>query len=234
MDIDPHSLLGLIEDNAPSLREVYLIDVYLKVSDSSETVGNSLWIGFPDQPRPAGAVWVAQSLRDKANLHLDILRATGLGYDMFNPASDLILQNYDLTDLSGMNRSFDQRFVEAVFSNEDTLMTDPIPLASPNTDLHEGYVSRDKEPISERPRPSSEKSGDYDAETYQRYHNTTSQYKRCIDGHFLNRHEQALQELQKIVIIADRGMNIISEEIMRSREATILPATGMLGYNPNT
>lgn len=58
----------------------------------------------------------------------------------------------------------------------------------------------------------------YDAETFQKYHNTTSWFKRCIDGYFFNHSDLALKELQSIITVADRGMNILQTEIERARE----------------
>ena len=67
---------------------------------------------------------------------------------------------------------------------------------------------------------------DFDAETFQRHHNTTSHFKRSIDGYFTNHNEQALKELQNLVSVADRGMSLISQEIERYRVATVNPTTG--------
>ena len=226
MDIDPRALLGIIEDNSQSLKEVYLNEVYLKVINSSEEEDISLWIGFPIQPLPAQGIWVAQSLRNMESLHLDILRATGLGYDVFQPDQSFGHANYDLADPSGLHRSLDQRFVEAVFANADMAMDDASPAALPGP----------AEPLAEDsrsvPPPQSKRADDFDAEIYQRHRNTTSHFKRCIDGFFFNHNEQALQELQRMMILADKGMSLISEEIARSRVAQIDPTTGTLDANP--
>ena len=234
MDIDPRSLLGLVEDNSTSLKEVYLNEVYLKVIGSSEEEDRSLWIGFPGQPLPVqGGVWIAQSLRDMENLSLDILRATGLGYDIFEPDRNLAHVSYDLTDPSGVGRSFDQRFVEAVFANDDTAMDDATPPAAPSRSdcQEEGRMLLSEKTESVSP-PQSRRSSDFDAEIYQQYRNPTSHFKRCIDGYFFNHNRQALQELQRIMNLADKGMNLISEEITRSRMAQIDPAIGTLDANP--
>lgn len=232
VDVDPRSLITLIEDNSPSLKEIYLNEVYLKVIGSSEAPNTSLWIGYPGQPRSLESVWIAQSLRYMEGLHLDVLRATGLGYDVFNPDRQLIHPVYDLNDPSGLNRSFDQRFVEAVNFNDNLAMDDPIPPAIlPDFDDHGRQILSLEKSRSVHPQ-KAQKSGDYDAEIYQQHHNTTSHYKRCIDGYFLNHNEQALQELQRIMNVADRGMNLITEEIERSREARVVPDTGLLDTSP--
>jgi hypothetical protein len=234
VDINPRSLLSLIEDNSTSLKEVYLNEVYLKVIGASEEEDRSLWIGFPGQSQPAqGGVWIAQSLRDMENLSLNILRATGLGYDIFELAQNLAHPSYDLTDPSGIGRSFDQRFVEAVFASDDTAMDDASPPATPlESDVQEEvYMPRSEKTESVLPH-RIRRFSDFDAEIYQRHRNTTSHFKRCIDGYFFNQNKQALQELQRIMVLADKGMTLISEEISRSRVAQINPATGTLDANP--
>ena len=234
MDINPRSLLSLIEDNSTSLKEVYLNEVYLKVIGASEEEDRSLWIGFPGQSQPAqGGVWIAQSLRDMENLSLNILRATGLGYDIFELVQNLAHPSYDLTDPSGIGRSFDQRFVEAVFASDDTAMDGASPPAALlESDVQEeACVPRSEKTESVLPH-RVRRSSDFDAEIYQRHRNTTSHFKRCIDGYFFNQNKQALQELQRIMVLADKGMTLISEEISRSRVAQINPATGTLDANP--
>jgi hypothetical protein len=69
---------------------------------------------------------------------------------------------------------------------------------------------------------------EYDAETFQRIHNTTSHFKRCIDGYFFNHNEQALKELQRIITVADRGMNLIAAEIDRTHALQVNPTDGNL------
>lgn len=64
------------------------------------------------------------------------------------------------------------------------------------------------------------KGEEYDAETFQKSHNTTSHFKRCIDGYFFNHNEQALKELQNIITVTDRGMTLLSAEIDRARYGT--------------
>jgi len=73
---------------------------------------------------------------------------------------------------------------------------------------------------------------DYDADTFQRYHNTTSHFKRSIDGYFTNHNDQALRELQNLISVADRGMTLISQEIERYQGATVDPTTGGVVAGP--
>lgn len=227
MDIDARDLLNLIEEHSQTLKEIYFNEVYLKVMDS---VGEekTLWIGAPDQALPTQGLSVAQGLRDMDALQLDILRATGLGYDILYPGGGLPLVDYDLNDPSGLNMSFDERFVDAVFATADTSMSDSISTPAP-IGLDSGKLAALKAEASSSITPRRAKRlRDWSAETYQLRRNTTSHFKRSIDGLFLNHNEQALVELQRIMTLADRGMNLISDEIARSQDAQVNPETGAL------
>ncbi|KAL3427848.1 hypothetical protein PVAG01_01357 [Phlyctema vagabunda] len=116
VDIEPWALNGLVESVCSSLKELYLNEVYLKVFGSSELERTPLWIGHgPVVRKPDGSLWLAESLRNMEGLQLEVLRATGLGYDDFDPDKTSAYPNYDLSDPKALGRSFDQRFVEAVF-----------------------------------------------------------------------------------------------------------------------
>jgi len=191
-------------------------------------------------------------------LDLEILRVTGLGYDDFDPDMNSAYPNYDLVDPSGYNISFDQRFVEAVLNKKDTALpaSSPSPevptlpgiteppfntstaLATPITEIdqtHAPYIpatedqaqkiSADTEiaPLQGHTTPIL-----YDAVTFQQDHNTTSQFKGCLDGYFYNHNEQALRELQRIIEIADKGMDLISAEIDRTHALQVNPDDGAL------
>ena len=258
LDIDPRSLLALIEENSASLKEVYLNEIYIKVIGSSELSNTSLWIGNPDTQRPQESCWVAEALRDMEGLDLEILRVTGLGYDDFDPDMHSAYPNYDLVDPSGYNISFDQRFVEAVSSKKDaalpvnspSLETPALPsisslpfnasatLAVPVTELDRAEapyipafddqvqkiaVDTELAPLQGHTTPIL-----YDAVTFQQDHNTTSQFKGCLDGYFYNHNEQALRELQRIIEIADKGMDLISAEIDRTHALQVNPDDGSL------
>jgi hypothetical protein len=297
VDIDPRSLLNLVAESARSLKELYFNEVYLKVGDNNASGGSSLWLGHPDLEKREDVIWVAQDLRKIKTLKLDVLRATGLGYDEFDPETNPMHPAYDLVDYSGRNRPFDQRFVEAVLdfkdvivddtsnsklrsglnaedlpqiavvipeltnltsvlppeSTEDTpgpifgelpqsqqqtlalpplLQTDP-PIPAPvnqvqfNQTIAGGLYIEPSQPEQHTLAPLNHlrKEKEYDAETFQRGHNTTSHFKRCIDGYFFNHNEQALKELQNIITVADRGMTLLSAEIDRARYGTEILTT---------
>jgi hypothetical protein len=252
VDIDPRSFLNLVTECAGSLKELYLNEVYLKVRGDS-IITSSLWVGNADLRKSEDSYWVAQDLREIEGLKLDVLRATGLGYDEFDPETNALHPTYDLVDPSGRNRSFDQRFVEEVLGSNDIVMedapnsstrpasrnsrTDLPHIASiipelPNLTNISGSISLDDisgaifidpsqpEQLTLPPLNHLRKQKEYDAETFQRYHNTTSHFKRCIDGYFFNHNEQALKELQNIITVADRGMTLLSAEIERARYGT--------------
>lgn len=118
IDIDPISLQRLIEQNSSSLKELYLNDVYLKVFESPDQGTTALWIGHGSAvPKPQGCYWLAENLRNMESLNLDVLRVSGLGYNDFDPTRGDEKEEYDLVDPLGLNRSFEQRFVEAVLGH---------------------------------------------------------------------------------------------------------------------
>jgi hypothetical protein len=251
VDIYPEHLVKMITDNAPTLKEVYLNEVYIKVHGMAEQENTSLWIGYPDIKKPENCLWLAKELCAfrAIGLSLDTLRVTGLGYDDFDPDPHSTHSNYDLNDPTGLQRSFDQRFVDAVFGNDDIVVEDDhlgtghlLPpfqvqeheeISLPSLDLL-AHPALSTHPIGHRVLPPSNQRNnvdDYDADTHQRGRNTPSKLKRCIDGHFFNHNEQALKELQRIITVADRGMNLISLELIRSQHMIVNPDDGTLG-NP--
>lgn len=238
VDIDPAQLVQLIKDCSETLKELYLVEVYIKVNGTADEDSVALWIGLQDSPTPLDACWVAQDLRNMKSLKLDVLRVTGLGYDDFEPDENSLHPSYDLKDPSGSDKSFDQRFVEAVMRADIDINTKTTPLSktvSPEPLLEQDTVL----PVVETVGPEAQESevtipdpeslvqrSDYDADTFQRHHNTTSHFKRSIDGYFTNHNEQALKELQNLIRVADRGMSLIDQEIERYRAATVDPTTG--------
>jgi hypothetical protein len=235
VDVDPHALIELIRDNSASLRELYLNEVYIKVFGHDQRELTPLWIGHTHFPKPETGFWVADELRNMDSLQLELLRVTGLGYDDFEPDRHSPFPNYDLTDPSGMEISFDQRFVEAVLHPPPEKMIPPLQFSeSPQSPAssHSRSMSLPtipsmlSEPLTSSPPPTILQSYPrepvtYDVEVFQRFHNTTSHFKSRIDGYFTNHNEQALQELQRIIKVADHGMALISAEIDRTHAAEI-------------
>ncbi|KAA8567031.1 hypothetical protein EYC84_010115 [Monilinia fructicola] len=218
VEMDPAMLLFLIKENCHSLTELYLSEVYLKVFGSADKEDTSLWIGHPNvkipNPNPGKCTWVAPAIRDIEGLNLKILRVSSLGYDDYNPDPDSENPNYDLDDPTGHNKPFDQRFVEAVIGTiiPSSLESPPVDTPTEIDDTNENTI---KVGIG---------LDTYDAEAYQlNQGNRTSHFKRCIDGVFLNHTDGALRELQKIISVADRGMDLINEEINRNQALVVDP-----------
>lgn len=233
VDVSARSFVHLIDQIAPSLKELYLNQVYLKVrAPQAVSRGPDLWIGGIGR-KGKETLWVAEDIRASEELRLDILRATGLGYDDFRPTPDPEYPTYDLNDPTRQNRCFDQRFVDAVMNGPDS----PTPEVQPGAEILSldgpplnavAPMSGDTGMLPEQPEPNvltsastdtvAGRYGQWDAETFQKYHNTTSEFKRSLDGLFTNHNEQALRDLQNIISVADRGMMMLSAEIDRARD----------------
>lgn len=232
VDIDPGCLMKMVWANAHCLKELYLSEVYMKVVSIANDPTECLWIGIPELSLHAKSLWIAYELRTMPDLKLDVLRVTGLGYDDFEPDPGHAYPNYDLDDPLGLERSFDQRFVEAVLAKNvmgDTAVPDhalklpPLQIQAP----HSGTPLPPFSGVIIPPPPPSEMD-DYDADTYQRGRNPTSNMIRCIDGHFFNRNAQHLKALQRIISVSDRGMALIDEELARSQRLRVNAIEGTL------
>jgi hypothetical protein len=246
LDIFPKLLVLLIESIKSSLKELYLNQVYLKLGEALQQAHAPRWIGHENHTKPDGSIWVAQELRDMQGLSLEVLRATGLGYDDYRPATDSTNSEYDLIDSTGANKSFDQRFVEASLSNrflkkavdhtgasghdympsaaESEVINDVASLAGgPNPMDTENAANDARLPQIE----ASSRGGtlldpaDYDVLAYQYGRNTTSRFHKFIDGRFYNHNDRALKELECIIEMADRGMRMIDAEINMSHAAQV-------------
>ncbi|OBT88628.1 hypothetical protein VE02_04041 [Pseudogymnoascus sp. 03VT05] len=150
-----------------------------------------LWIGLgPEVSKPHGAQWIAEELLGMPGLELSILRATALGYDEYSAGPDFVNHvQFDLDDPSGRKRSFDDRFVEAALGQNPSSSTLSRPMA------------------------------EYDVDSFQHGHNTTSHWRSSIDGVFYNHNDTALDELKKILSVVERGMGLLTAEIDRINTA---------------
>lgn len=226
IDIESAALIHIIKAASMSLKELYLNEVYLKIRSKTDLAKTSLWIGRPGTTKPEECCWVAEELRNMQQLDLTITRATGLGYDDYESDPELYGVNYDLHDPTGCNRNFDQRFVDAVFGKVDTNSRQAISDNALNDYPKAIEIASEDQSAGPPAAPHlPEKIEDFDADAFQRYHNTTSHFKRSIDGQFLNKNDGALKELQNIIAVADRGMQLLSLEIERARNAVPIPAT---------
>jgi hypothetical protein len=197
IDIEPDIFIQMIQENCQSLKELVLIEVFLKVFTSAAAVSDPItfWVDLPDGPddEPQRKS-VAKSLLDMSGLKLKYLKAVDLGYDDYSPRSPPM---YDLADKSGQGKSFEERFVEIVMG----IAPPPPPPTSASAPAHL---------FSSRLQPGTKMS---DFGTTE--HTGASQYKASIDGLFMNHNEGALSELQRIVSLADRGVVLMNEEIAR-------------------
>ncbi|KAL2066968.1 hypothetical protein VTL71DRAFT_1392 [Oculimacula yallundae] len=215
IDINPHTFVDLITQISSSLKELYLNQVYLKIRAPSVAQNlPDLWIGG-NGPKKADTCWIAEELRAMPDLKLDILRVTCIGYDDFQPAPHAEYPTYDLEDPTGQSRCLDQRFVSAVLNGPDPIPAPEDPEDDTDKTQTQTQAQAQIQPASTTPHPIDRAS--FDADTFQRTHNTTSAYKTSIDGLFTNHNEQALKELQNIITVADRGMNMLTEEIENAR-----------------
>lgn len=236
IDIDPEVLLHLIRDNSASLKELYLNETHLKVLGGRDGLQTSLWIGHhPSVQKGPHAVWIAEELGNMESLQLDVLRVSNLGYDNYDEDRTHGENLFDLRDPLSLDRSFDERFVATVLGIEPDGPAPPrgalAPSPPPGYDASSLTINpallmlTDDEDEEEQDfRPSAVRQGlkkvkhrkksQWDADTFQRYHNTTSHWKQCIDGHFTNHNQKALLELDKIIKVADRGMDLLSAELV--------------------
>jgi hypothetical protein len=225
INMEPGGLLALIGDHSKSLKELYLNEVNLKLTtlipmQIQTEYGNGLWVGYAHENTPPyNCSIISERLRAMADLNLDVLRATNLGYDDKRPGP---LDDYDSVDPTGYGRAYEQRFVEAAMGiPQPSTMTDGDSFGIVDN-LHKEVTTTAGHRTTKIPkRPKHE----YDVERFQRSHNTTSHWKNSIDGVFFNHNESALSELQKIIGIADRGMVIMSEELNRIHTWTNLTQT---------
>ncbi|POS87543.1 hypothetical protein EPUL_000997 [Erysiphe pulchra] len=228
----PSKFIEFIKQIKTNLRELYLVEVCLRVHHFSNDEISGLWIGKENISKPADSIWVAEELREMEGLKLNILRATRLEYDVFEIDPQPTDAKFDFLDPLERNRSFDQRFVDAVIQGPEKMHLNLYKDHSIDQNLSfnsETIVFNDHENIDytqhsilnsslvEKFSSTPRERRDYDAETYQRSRNTTSNFKRCIDGYFFNKNEQELRKLQAIVAVADHEMNLLGEEIYRTR-----------------
>lgn len=248
VDIDPSAFVRMIDDNSQSLKELHLNQVHLKVCGPSGVNNNCRWIGHaPEETKPDEAIWIAEYLREKKSLKLDIVRATNLGYDT-EPAINVggsPVEKFDLHDPS--EKSFDQRFVNAVMGVVTTLPSTPstgqtnpaedswqMTFSSLPKHLYEVEAYQrtpfpydeylDSTPFRKTPHKTSytrvqeerHSSCQVLARTqFLRDNNTTSHFKRSIDGVFYNHNERALVELHKIIGVVAKAMNVMNEQVER-------------------
>ncbi|KAF4122524.1 hypothetical protein GMORB2_7516 [Geosmithia morbida] len=237
VEVLPGVLLRAAENFGPTLRELYLNEVYLKVEQSALWNRHSdrvLWVGLPNQRPPDDSRWIAMELRCSAP-NLRVCRASFLAYDHYlgagldaaaaaaaaaaAPADNTALilhpqtqQNgrrpdFDFADPSGLGRSISQRFVEVVMG----IRQPPSPSGEP-VDFLPASPSHDHLVTTGlRPRTRPPTVTEYDTNAYQTaVENTTSRWlTKGLDGVFPNCNAATLDRLHYIAETACQGMNEI-------------------------
>lgn len=172
---DLEELYYLIEENSGTLKEIYLFDVLTR----PPLYRDAIWIGKPGTAKPVDDFWMAEALRDLKDLKLDVLRANKIGYyDV--PSQEA---TYDSDDPTGLNRSFDQRFIEAVFFRDVDLTNDTVPEVDPRDDVGDEDVTSD---LTKHPQSDQRvwELSEYDAQAYQQAHKNNAHWKTSLDGIF--------------------------------------------------
>ncbi|KAI1005120.1 hypothetical protein K3495_g3099 [Podosphaera aphanis] len=189
MNVVPGELLELFRQIRYSIKEVYLVEVFLKVFATPDFRTSSLWTGCIDVKKSTDVVWVAEDLRNIEGLNLNILRASGLGYDIFFPFPSTSEHDFDIQDPLGLGRSLDQRFVDNFFQNEnsdDQLM------------IREEFGPSEDLVKKTHDRLSLQRSEDYFAEKYQIRRNTANYLEDCVNKVFFNFGERDISEISGI------------------------------------
>ncbi|KAL2758832.1 hypothetical protein ACRALDRAFT_1080497 [Sodiomyces alcalophilus JCM 7366] len=223
IELGPDVLPAMARAFGPTLRELYLNEVYLKAEQGRHVNPDStevLWVGLPNKRPGPEDVWMAMQVRSRCP-SLRVCRAAFLGYDHFihddvlhhngadgQPAAPPLRfasPEFDFLDPSGLGRSVAQRFVEVVLGIAQPRA--PPPDGRPVTYLPPD--PRDDRLVDElRPRPAAFRVADYDANAYQTaVHNPTSRWRRSIDGVFPNYNAGTLEELHYIAETASKGMS---------------------------
>lgn len=209
MDIEARCFLALISDNAATLKELYLNEVYLKHIRHGVTLpteaSQGLWVGHPSCPSTTQSPWIADTLHAMPGLNLQVVRVHQLGYTHFAPRTwtsrDATLQDFDVVDPSTRTRSLDERFISAIFGVIDEPFTTSSLSSTPGLD-------------SQVPSVAPGFQDDYASGSWRLSpSNSTSRWKYRLDDTFYNHNELALTQLHRIIEVADQGMAMISAEI---------------------
>lgn len=207
IEITPDVLIKAAENFGPTLKELYLNEVYLKTEQGreyNEDSRNTLWVGMPNQRPGLDCRWVAMELRAAAP-QLEICRASFLGYDHYLRDEASAHPEFDLIDPCGLGRSISQRFVEVVTGIQQPNMPTGEPVQYFGVDPKQDQLIQQ---LKVRSKPLS--VTDYDTNAYQTaVANTTSIWQKSIDGVFPNCNSNTLDELHYIAETACQGMNEI-------------------------
>lgn len=209
VEVCPEVFLRTAENFGPTLQELYLNEVYLKVEQSRDWNEDSkkvLWVGMPNQRPGEDCHWIAMALRCAAP-QLRVCRASFLAYDHYLREDMPTHPEFDLIDPCGLGRSISQRFVEVVMGIRQPTTATKEPVEYLPADAHFDSLVHDL-----RARTRALGVVEYDANAYQTaVANPTSEWQRSIDGVFPNCNSNTLDELHYIAETACQGMNEIHQ-----------------------
>jgi hypothetical protein len=229
LDIAAADLLTLIDQHAATLKELYINDVYLRLEEHP-----ARWIGHDGSERQSGGdppmrcAWIADELAAMP-LQLDVLRVGKLGYSAHGSDSIPQFDLADTMDPTDSGKEFEERFVEAVTAVRPSAadaarahwasLSSSSSASSAASPPHPLSISPTRRRSSLILSPSAAASLmykqklTYDADTFQRTHNTTSRWNESIDGMFGNRNAAARGVMGRVVGVLERGMEIWGSEI---------------------
>ncbi|RSL59784.1 hypothetical protein CEP54_007106 [Fusarium duplospermum] len=209
VEVCPEVFIRTAENFGPTLQELYLNEVYLKVEQSRDWNEDSkkvLWVGMPNQRPGEDCHWIAMALRC-ATPQLRVCRASFLAYDHYLREDMPANPEFDLIDPCGLGRSISQRFVEVVMGIRQPTTATKDPVEYLPADAHYDSLTHDL-----RVRTRALGVVEYDANAYQTaVANPTSEWQRSIDGVFPNCNSNTLDELHYIAETACQGMNEIHQ-----------------------
>ncbi|PKS10534.1 hypothetical protein jhhlp_002287 [Lomentospora prolificans] len=210
VEISADFFSSTLEIFGTTLRELFLNEVYLKVSGSGPGEINPskvLWVGIPNVCPNENDIWVAHVVRENLP-KLRICRASQLGYDFHGTEAELeACQNFDLDDPCGLKRSVSRRFVEVATNFGQPNLDTGEPCTIRPYGVSTSIWTRQLKPAPKRMRPS-----EWDTIAYQSLvSNPTSAWLRSIDESFPNCNKGTLDELHAIAQTACTGMNKLTE-----------------------
>lgn len=183
-----------------------------------------LWIGHEESVlKPANSTWIAESILLMDGLKLEVLRATDIGYDVYDPlvAADVAIEYFDLIDPSDQGKPFDRRFVEAAFGlrqAEASIQSLHSQVPRPGLGVPESIKKPDII-CDELADPTS-----YDVSEYRKIsRNTTSEWQYSIDGMFRNHSKGTEQKMRELISITEHCFQTVSADVSRLQSMESLP-----------
>lgn len=207
MEICACGLLCILKNTRKSLQALCLNHVYLKtvVHRHAPLVDceSVLWIGLPNRKPHPDHRWIATVIR-QMNLQLRTCRVTSIGYDQYLDGIQFDeMPTYDLEDPCGLERSFEQRFVEVALGIKQPNAVDGSPVQYLPEDEEMTWAYARKDP------PEDIERDDWDAATYPDDDNYTSIWQKTIDRQFANRNHFTLDQLNRFAEKAKKGMDAL-------------------------